>query len=75
MQRKAIETVLKELTARLMPLPGVVGTALGECEGDPCIRVFVARKTLKLLKQVPSTIEGYTVVVQVTGEVRALDAS
>lgn len=75
MQRKTIETVLKELTDRLMPLPGVVGTALGECEGRPCIRVFVVKKTPDLLKQVPSAIEGHAVAVQETGEIRALDTS
>jgi len=74
-QGKTIETVLKELTDRLMPLPGVVGTALGQCGGKPCIRVFVVKKTPDLLKQIPSAIEGYAVAVQETGEIRALDAS
>ena len=44
-----------------------------ECSGQPCIKVFVVKKTPDLLKQIPSTIEGYTIAVQETGEFRALD--
>ena len=75
MQQKKIETVLKEHTDSLMALPGVVGTAIGECAGKPCIKVYVEKKTPELLKQIPSAIEGYTVAVQETGEIRALDPS
>ena len=75
MPGKTIEMVLKEHTNDLMSLPGVVGTAQGLCSGKPCIKVFVAKKTSDLLKQIPSTIEGYKVEVQETGEIRALDPS
>ncbi len=73
MAEKTIETVLKEHTDSLMALPGVVGTAIGECAGKPCIKVYVEKKTPELLNQIPSTLEGYTVGVQETGEFRALD--
>ncbi len=72
---KTIEEVLKEHTDSLMALPGVVGTAIGECAGKPCIKVYVEKKTPELLKQIPSAIDGYTVAVQETGEIRALDPS
>ena len=72
MQKKTIQTVLKEHTDKLMALPGVVGTGLGECSGKPCIKVFVVKKTPN---QIPSTLEGYTVAVQETGKFRALDPS
>ena len=75
MPEKTIEAVLKEHTDSLMSLPGVVGTALGECSGQPCIKVFVVKKTSDLVKQIPSAIEGYEVAVQETGEIRALDPS
>ena len=71
MPKKAIETVLKEHTDSLMSLPGVVGTGQGQCEGVPCIKVFVVEKTPALLDQIPSAVEGYAVVVQETGEIRA----
>ena len=75
MPEKTIEEVLKGHTDSLMSLPGVVGTALGECSGQPCIKVFVVKKTADLVKQIPSEIEGYEVAVQETGEIRALDPS
>ena len=73
MPEKTIEAVLREHTDRLMSLPGVVGTAQGLCAGKPCIKVYVVKKTPDLVKQIPSTLEGYTVAVQETGEFRALD--
>ena len=58
-----------------MSLASVVGTALSECSGQPCIKVFVVKKTANLVKQIPSAIEGYDVAIQETGEIRALDPS
>ena len=75
MPEKLIEQVLKEHTDSLMSLPGVVGNGQGLCDGEPCIKVFVVKKTPDLLKHMPSAIEGYTVAVQETGEIRALDSS
>ena len=73
MPEKTIQQVLTDHTDSLMSLPGVVGTAQGECSGQPCIRVFVVKKTEDLLKQIPSVIEGYQVAVDETGEFNALD--
>ncbi len=56
-----------------MAVAGVGG--VGKCSGQPCIKVFVVKKTVDLLKQLPAVIEGYTVEVQETGEIRALDPS
>ncbi len=66
-----IEAAQAKLTDRLMPLSGVVGTGISECEGAPCIKVFVVRRTEELDRQIPSTFEGFPVVVQVTGGIRA----
>lgn len=71
---KTIESVLKQHTDQLMSLPGVVGTAIGECEGKPCIKVLVVKKTPELVKKIPSTLEGFLVVIEETGEIRALDS-
>ena len=73
MPEKPIEAVLKEHTDRLMALPGVVGTAQGLCDGKPCIKVFVVKKAPELLDQIPNVLEGYTVEVQETGVIQALD--
>ncbi len=73
MQDKTIEAVLKQYTGWLMLLPGVVGTAAGECAGQPCIKVYVSKKTPDLLRQIPSDIEGFTLAVEEAGEIRARD--
>ena len=72
MPQKTIEQVLQDHTDSLMSLPGVVGTARGECNGKPCVMVLVVEKTAELLGQIPSTLEGYAVEVDETGEIRAL---
>ena len=61
------------LTVALPSQPGVVGTAQGLGPNGPCIKVYVARKSNDLLKQIPTEIEGYTVVIEETGEFKSLD--
>ena len=75
MAKKSIEMVLSEHTGRLMDLPGVVGTAQGECSGRPCIHVYVLEKTPDLLNEIPTQIEGYAVAVYATGEIRPIDGN
>ena len=72
MQGKSIDEVLKKHTDSLMALPGVVGTGQSLCQGKPCIKVLVVKKTPDLLVQIPSDLEGYTVEVQEPGVIRAL---
>ena len=71
MAATAIEEVLKDHTQELMSLPGVVGTGQSLCDGQPCIKVYVVNKTPELAKQIPKTLEGYPVVIEETGEIRA----
>ena len=73
MAQKPLERVLEEHREQLMALPGVVGTAMGLCSGEPCIKVFVVEKTGGLLKQIPTEIEGYQVAIDETGEIKALN--
>ena len=49
------------------------GTAQGPCEGAPCIKIYVARKTPGLLARIPTTIGGHPAVVEETGEFKALE--
>jgi hypothetical protein len=55
-----------------MSLPGVVGTAQGLCDDKPCIKVYVIKKTSELAKEIPDIIEGYRIMIEETGEIRAL---
>ena len=72
MTTRPIEDVLKEHTPELMAIDGVVGTAEGEENGQPCILVFLARDTQQLRDRIPTQIEGYPVKLQVTGEITPL---
>jgi len=48
MATKPIVEVLKDHARDLMSIPGVVGAGQGLCEGKPCIKVFVIKKTPEL---------------------------
>ncbi len=45
----------------------------GLCDGAPCIKIYVARKTPGLLAQIPATIAGHPVVIEETGPFKALE--
>ena len=72
MSVKTIKEVLKEHTEELMSLPGVVGIGQGLCNGKPCIKVLVIGKTPELAQKIPDILEGYQVIIEETGEIRAL---
>lgn len=72
MPEKTIEQVQQEHTDAWMAMPGVVGTAIGESKGKPCILILTASNTEQIRRQIPATVEGYPVVVQYVGEIRAL---
>ncbi len=67
-----ITRALKEATPGLMKIEGVVGTAQGLCDGRPCIKIYVVKKTPGLLAQLPTTIAGHPVVIEETGAFKAL---
>ncbi|MFC2069204.1 hypothetical protein ACFLTP_09410 [Chloroflexota bacterium] len=71
MPRRNIKEVLKRHTAELMEVPGVAGIAEGESQGKPCIKVFVLGNNSEFLGRIPSTLEGYPVQVEESGEFRA----
>jgi hypothetical protein len=73
MTGKTIQQVQEEHTDKWMAIPGVVGTGIGQCDGKPCILILTASDTEQVRQKIPSTVEGYPVVVQHIGEVRALD--
>jgi hypothetical protein len=68
-----IEEVLKQNTDHLLSIPGVVGTAIGEYQGRPCIMVLVEKRTADVTKRIPSEIGGFVVVVEETGTIRRLE--
>jgi hypothetical protein len=73
MDGPTIESVLKLHSDSLMAVMGVVGTAIGEDAGKPCIKVYVAKRTIVIETKIPKSLEGYPVVLEETGEIRAQD--
>jgi hypothetical protein len=72
MAQRTITEVLHEQTDRLMSVPGVLGIAEGQCDGRPCIKVYVKKKTAQARRKIPSAVEGYPVSIEETDEFRAL---
>ena len=64
--------MLQEHTKELMSLQGVAGIAIGKCDDQPCIKVYVIYKTKELMQRIPSTLGGYTVSIEEGGKFRAL---
>ena len=73
MKEKTIEQVQEEHTDEWMAIPGVEGTAIGLSEGKSCITILSSIKSEELRDQIPSTVEGYSVVIKETGTFRALE--
>jgi len=73
MPERTIEQVQEEHTDEWMAIPGVEGTAIGLYEGKPCIRIFTSSKPQQLRDKIPSTVEGYPVIIEETGAFHALD--
>jgi hypothetical protein len=65
-----IEEVLRTNTPGWMAIPGVVGTGIGLCDSAPCLKVFAAERTAEIREQIPDSVEGYPVRVEVTGGFR-----
>lgn len=67
---RSIDEVLALHGDSLLALPGVVGTAVALCEGERCIKVLVADSNPHTRSRIPARLEGYRVVVEVTGTIR-----
>jgi hypothetical protein len=70
---KTIQHVQEEHTREWMAIPGVEGTAIGLYNGKPCIKIFSSVKPQKLHGKIPSSVEGYSVIIEETGTFRALN--
>jgi ribosomal protein S19 len=67
---RSIDEVLAAHTDSLMRVPGVVGTAVGLCEGAHCIKVFVTDSSIGVKAGFPRELEGYPISVEVSGPFR-----
>ena len=74
--RRDINAVLHDHEKELLAIPNVVGVYVGLQEDGrtPCLHVMLVRDAPELRNAIPSEIEGYSVVVDITGEIRPLPA-
>ena len=74
--RRDINAVLAAHEKELLAITGVVGVYVGVLEDGrtPCLKVMLAHKTPQSRK-IPRLIEGYPVVVEITGEIRPMHRS
>ena len=72
--RRDINAVLRDHDKELLLIKDVVGVYVGlENDGrTPCLHVMLARDSSEARQAIPSQIEGYKVVVEITGEIRPL---
>ncbi len=66
-----ISEVLAAHTDAWMKIEGVTGTGETQKDGKPAILIFVDSLTDRLRAQLPSIVEGYPVVIQTTGTIKA----
>ena len=73
--RRDINAVLAAHDKELLAIPGVIGVYVGTLEDGrtPCLKVMLAEKNRETERKIPSAIEGYSVVTEVTGEIRPLN--
>lgn len=72
--QRDINDVLRDHDKELLAIPGVVGVYVAVLDDGktPCLKVMLARKSAETERAVPKTLEGYPVVLEVTGEIRPL---
>jgi hypothetical protein len=54
-----------------MELEHVVGIGESLCNGEPCIRVYLAQADSDTLNEIPTKLDGITVIKEISGSVRA----
>jgi hypothetical protein len=72
-----INAVLASHDKDLLAIPDVVGVYVGTIgnERQLCLKVMLARANPESERKIPRIIEGYRVVIEVTGEIDARGAS
>lgn len=62
---EAFDEARMALDAQLATTMGVISVGTGDCEGTPCINVFVEEMTPEITKQIPAEFKGFKTRVQV----------
>ena len=70
--KRDINKVLAANTDKLMFMPSVVGVYVGLMpdQRTQCIKVMLNRNDLETIKQIPTSLEGHPVRVEIAGEIK-----
>ena len=68
---RTIENVLQDHSGQWMKIPGVVGTAIREYQGKPCILILASVSDQEVQPHFPAEIEGFLVIIQNVGHIEA----
>ena len=71
MNRTSIATAIESYGPGLMELKHVVGVGESNCNGEPCIRVYLAKADHETLSEIPAKLDGITVIKEISGPIRA----
>jgi hypothetical protein len=71
MNEKSIAKAIENHGSELMELNHVVAVGESLCNGEPCIRVYLAQADHETLKQIPAELDGITVIKEISGPIRA----
>lgn len=67
--RPSIRDVMDMHRDTWMDRPEVTGVGVGRCDGEPCIVLYLIRPTDAAERDLPDSVEGYPVRLEVTGRV------
>ena len=70
--KPAIELVRQHHESELMAVEGVVGVGISECQGEPCIEVYLADESSDARQQIPTYLNGFKVKIEMIGKIEAL---
>jgi len=72
--KRDINAVLAAHDKEFLAIPDVVGVYVGVLEDGrtACLKVMLARKNPETERKIPNLLEGYPVVVELTGEIRPM---
>ena len=71
----SIAATIERHSAGLLEIPGVVGIARGNRDGQDVVQILIVKRTGSLVARLPHALDGYPVVVIETGDIRARDST
>jgi hypothetical protein len=67
----SIANAIESYGPELMELEHVVGIGESLCNGEPCIRVYLAQADSDTLNEIPTKLDGITVIKEISGSFRS----